>query len=829
MKSDTANIFPKVFLILVLLGTTITAQNLTEEKVNELLSQMSLQEKLEYIGGYKGFYIRDIERIGLPEIKMSDGPMGVRNYGPTTAYPASIGLAASFNCELAYKFGTAMGRDARARGVHIILAPGVNIYRAPFCGRNFEYLGEDPYLASQMVVPVITGIQSQEVVATVKHYIANNQEFDRHNVSSNVDERTLREIYMPAFKAAVQVGKVGALMTAYNLINGVHASEHDYLNNQVLKGEWGFDGVVMSDWVSTYSTEGVVNGGLDLEMPSGKFMNPELIMPLIESGEINEAAIDDKVRRILRMIVDFNFMQREQELSEIPKDDPSSRKAALQMAREAVVLLKNDSGLLPLNKNEIKKIAVIGPNSHPAVHGAGGSSFTTPNHPVSILEGIENLSKENFKVIHKRGIRDLSGDNTYGKSSFYQSDGSRGLKGEYYNNMNFYGEPGLIRIDENLNFVFNNHPLGGEDNSNFSVRWTGVIKPEKSALYRFYITGDDGYRLLVNGDTVLNAWFDQAPTTRSAVLQLESGKDYNLLIEYYQNGGGAELKFGYEEETPPDIDETVKIAAEAEAVILCVGFTPATEGEGRDREYKLPDQQVELIKKTMAANKNTIIALTAGGNVDMNDWIDDTNALLHVWYPGQEGGTAIAEIIFGDVNPSGKLPATFEKKWEDSPVYNYYHDDDNDKNVEYSEGIFVGYRYFDRAETKPRFPFGFGLSYTTFKYDNLKVDIIEKGGSVNVKAEFTITNTGSVPGAEAAQVYVSDLVSTVKRPAKELKGFEKVYLEPGETKTVEIILDNDAFKFYDVDTKSWILEPGNFEIMVGSSSRDIYLTQTVVL
>ncbi len=807
-------------------NTLLFSQNKTEKMVNELLKQMTLQEKLEYIGGFREFYIRGIERLDLPEIKMSDGPMGVRNYGATTAYPASIAIAASWNRDLAEKFGIAMGRDARARGVHIVLAPGVNIYRAAFNGRNFEYLGEDPYLASEIVVPIIKGIQSQGAVATVKHYIANNQEFDRHNVSSNVDERALREIYMPAFKAAVQKGNVGALMTAYNLINGVHASEHDYLNNEVLKNEWGFDGVVMSDWTSTYSTIGIVNGGLDLEMPSGKYMNPELIIPLIESGEIKESTIDDKVRRILRMIVKFNFMNRDQEISDIPKDDPKSRAAALQIAREGTVLLKNESGILPLNRKEIKKIAVIGPNSHPAVHGAGGSSYTTPIHTVSVLEGINALAGENIEVIHKRGIRDLSGVGTYKNSVFYTPDGKDGLKGEYFNNMNFDGKPELTRIDKQVNFIFNEHPVGGEYNSNFSVKWTGMIKPEKNGLYRFYVTGDDGYRLLINDEEVLGAWFDQAPTTRSVLIELDKDKKYDVVLEYYQNGGGAEIKFGYEAEKESEIDDAVMLAGDVDAVILCVGFTATTEGEGRDRKYSLSDEQVELITKTLEANQNTIIVLNAGGNVEMEGWIDNTKALLQAWYPGQEGGTAIAEIIFGDVNPSGKLPATFEMKWEESPVYNSYYDDDDDKNVEYSEGIFLGYRYFDRADSKPRFPFGYGLSFTTFDYSDLKVDAIN---GLPVKFSFKITNTGKTAGAEAAQVYVSDLQSSVEQPEKELKGFDKVFLEPGESKVVEITLDKAAFQYYDVNKKSWVLEPGEFEIKVGRSSEDIVLSNSITL
>lgn len=816
-----------LFIVLLLLSVSCNKNNIpVEQQVNSILKQMTLDEKLDYIGGYKGFYIRGIDRLDLPEIKMSDGPMGVRNYGPTTAYPASISIAASWNRKLAEKFGEAMGRDARARGVHIILAPGVDIYRAAFCGRNFEYLGEDPYLASQIVVPIINGIQSKGVSATVKHYIVNNQEFDRHKVSSDVDERTLREIYMPAFKAAVQKGKVDALMTSYNLINGIHASEHDYLVNQVLKKEWGFDGVVMSDWTSTYSTIGVANGGLDLEMPKGKFMNPDSLKPLIESGTVKEPTIDDKVRRILTMIIKNGYQNNDQLDSEIPKDDPKSRAAALKVAEEGTVLLKNSNNILPLNNSKIKSIAVIGPNSDPAVWGGGGSSFTTPTHSVSILEGIKNVAGKNIEISYIRGIRDLSGDQTYANSTFYQSDGSLGLMGEYFDNMKLTGKAVKTQIDEKINFVFRKNPAGKKEMRDFSIRWKGVIKPKNTGIYRLFVKGDDGYRLIVDGDTLINAWVNQPPTARSAVKKLIAGNEYKVTLEYYQDGGGAEINFGFEEEKGSQIDEAMKIASGSDVVILCVGFDQSTEGEGRDRTYELPKEQQDLISKILKANKNTIIVLTGGGNVEMNNWIEKTTALIHAWYPGQEGGTAIAEIIFGKINPSGKLPASFEKSWNESPVYNSYLDSDNDKHVEYTEGLYIGYRYFDKYKKEPRFPFGFGLSYTTFEYSDLN---ISKVNDNEIKVSFSIKNTGEMAGAEIAQIYVTDSESSVDRPLKELKGFEKVFLNPNETKTVEVTLNKDAFEFYDIDSKSWKFENGEFIISVGASSRDIKLKKEIVL
>jgi beta-glucosidase len=654
-----------------------------EKRVEDLLSRMTLEEKIDYIGGTNGFYIRAIERLGVPAIKMSDGPMGSRNDGPTTAYPAGIALAATWNRDMARNIGVALGRDCRARGVNILLAPAVNIYRSPLCGRNFEYMGEDPFLAGALAAPLIQGLQSQQVLATVKHYACNNQEWDRHHISSEVDERTLHEIYLPAFKAAVQQGKVGCVMTSYNLLNGVHCSQNDLLINQILKTNWGFSGFVMSDWTSTYDAVGVANGGLDLEMPNAKFMNRTNLLPALQDGRVQQSVIDDKVRRILRTVIAAGFFDRPQLRKDISLNDPENARTALAGAREAIVLLKNSQHLLPLDRGAIKSIAVVGPNADPAVYCGGGSAFTRVFEATSILQGITQLAGQSVKVLH--GTND---------------------------------------------------------------------------------------------------------------------------------------------------EEAVSLAKQADAAIVCVGFNQRpegqrrdrnaglSEGEGHDRSFELPAGQANLIHAVAAANPHTIVVINSGGGVAWAGWLDSVPAVLEAWYSGQASGRAVAEILFGEVNPSGKLPATFEKRWEDNPTAPYYHQRE-DQKTPYTEGIFVGYRGYDEKNVEPQFCFGHGLSYTEFRYGKVQVtpERIPHDGRVTVSVE--VENSGQRTGDEVVQLYIHQAKSSVKRPVKELRGFERVSLKPGQKQTVNLTLAADQLAFYDVKTHGFVVEPGAFDVLIGSSSRDI--------
>ena len=803
-----------------------------EQRVDDLLQRMTLEEKVDMLGGVDGFYIRPNERLGIPKIKMADGPLGVRNYGPATAFPAGIAFAASWNPELVRRFGEAVGKEARSKGVHIMLSPGVNIYRAPMCGRNFEYFGEDPYLASRMVVAYVTGVQSQGVVATVKHYAANNQEYDRHKVSSDVDERTLREIYLPTFRAAAAEAKVGAVMTSYNLVNSIHASQHHHLINEVLKGDWKFDGFVMSDWESTYDGVAAANGGLDLEMPAGSHLNRDTLLPAIKNGTVTTSVIDDKVRRMLRVMFRFGFFDRAQADSSLPLYNPDSRLIALQAAREGIVLLKNSGNILPFDRKKVRSIVVAGPNAHPAVTGGGGSSRVQPFRAVGILDGITSVAGNDVKVFFAAGVL---GDNeeTFRSAQFFAEFGgkeARGLKGEYFANKELSGPPALTRVDRRINFQWENTgPAGHLPEDQFSVRWIGTMRVDAQGVYDFIVRGDDGYRLYVNNKLVVDNWQDQAATTVTAAVDLRANSSNEIKLEYYENSGSAEISFGWRRHQEVNNSEAVKLAATSDAAVVCVGFNSETEGEGFDRPFDLPREQEELIREIAKVNKHTVVVLTAGGNVSMTRWSEDVGGLLQAWYPGQEGGTAIAEILFGDVNPSGKLPATFEKLWEENATAASYYDEDKDKRVTYKEGVFLGYRHFDKINIKPMFPFGFGLSYTTFEYRNANIHPKSFTSDQSVTVTFDVTNTGKREGAEIAQVYVRDVESSVPRPMKELKAFQKVRLKPGEKRNVTMELDRSAFSFYDVKQNGWNTEAGEFEILIGSSSRDMKLKQAIVL
>jgi len=784
------------------------------KRVEALLSKMTVEEKITLIGGVNDFYIRAIPRLGLRALRMSDGPLGVHDYGEATAYPAGIALAASWDTDLARRGGISMGQDARARGVHFILAPGMNIYRAPMNGRNFEYLGEDPYLASRMAVPLIEGIQAEGVIATAKHFVANNMEYGRMNHSSDVDERTLREIYLPAFEASVKEAKVGALMDAYNLVNGAFMTQNGYLNITIAKKEWGFEGILMSDWEATHDGIAAANNGLDLEMPSPVFMNAHNLLSAIQRGEVAMGTMNDKVRRILRKAIEFGFYDREQTDAEIPLYNRAGMDVAREEARSGIVLLKNDNHLLPLDRNKVKTIAVLGPDAYPAVVGGGGSSLTKPFHSVSYLEGISDYLGKDGHVLYI--AETLPFDEIVFRTLFQISPGGpRGFKAEYFNNDQLQGTPALVRTDERIDYE------GPVDH--FSVRWTGYFVPEVEDDYKFYLSADDGVRLYVDDALVIDDWKTHAETMDTYSAHLEAGKAHKIRLEYFESTLTATARFGIAAVTQPIGEATKTMAAKADAVILCMGFDPNTEGEGSDRTFRLPGGQDAFIEQIASINRNVIVVLTAGGNVDMTRWIDRMPALLHAWYPGQEGGTALAQVLFGAYSPSGKLPASFERRWEDNPTYKSYYPQKGDKHIEYTEGIFVGYRGFDRSTVKPLFPFGYGLSYTHFEYSDLKISPEPAGAKGLVKVSFQIKNTGPRKGAEVAQLYVGDSHASVPRPAKELKGFAKVNLQPGETRQVTLLLDRRAFSFFDVMKRAWHAEPGDFAILVGSSSVDIQL------
>jgi beta-glucosidase len=671
-----------------------------EAKAHAMIAKLSLEEKIELLGGVDKMFTRPMPAIDLPQFKMSDASLGVRTWGPTTAYAGGVALAATWDTDFARKLGESLGRDARARNVNFLLGPGVNIARSPLSGRNFEYLSEDPFLNATLVVPFIQGVQSQGVAATVKHFALNDQEFNRHNASADVDERTMREIYLPAFEAAVTKAHVDAVMDSYNLVNGVHATQNNFLNLKLLKGEWGFQGILMSDWDATYDGVAAVNNGLDLEMPSPKFMNAKNLIPAVQNGQVSEATIDEHLLRIFRTELRYGFTDR-------PQFDPAGstysiadRAVALKGALESITLLKNDRNLLPLDPAKVKSIAVIGPDAYPAVTGGGGSSEAHAFEPVSILTGIANLLGPNAHVFYSPGM--------------------------------------------------------------------------------------------------------------------------------------------------PDSPDEKKAVADADVVVVSVGFDAKSEREGADRTFTLPPGQDALIETVAAINPRTIVTLTGGGGMDTRRWLDKVPVLLHTWYPGQEGGTAVAQILFGQHDPEGKLPVSFDRSWDENPSSKWYYGDPKDsttlntigadgqpkdytvEHIKYGDKLMVGYRYWTTTGKRPLFPFGFGLSYTTFKFSNLKVPASAASGST-VTVNFDVANTGSVAGAEVAQLYVSDPSAQADRPERELKGFAKVRLDAGATQHVTISLDARAFSYWDEPAHKWIVDPGKFVIRVGDSSENMPLSTDIDL
>ena len=810
-----------------------------QQKVDSLVKQMTLQQKLDYIGG-TGFGVRGVPSLGIPPLEMSDGPYGTRsNSGfPSTTYAAGINMAASWDPTLAARIGAGIGRDARARGVHFMLGPGINIYRSPRNGRNFEYFGEDPFLTGQIAAGYITGMQEQGVSATVKHYLGNNSEFLRHDSDSVIDERALREIYLPGFEAAVKQGHVSAVMDSYNVINGLHATQNGYFNTEIMRKEWGFKGVMMSDWDATYDAVGAANGGLDIEEPTGKFMNRANLEPAIRDGKVSEATIDEKVRRILETAASYGWLTRDQKDNSISFIDAKNKAVALDAAREGAVLLKNSGNLLPLDKSAVKTILLVGPDAYPGVPVGGGSAGVVPFHQVSALEGISNEVGASATVLYDRGVPTLSHLASATEFTTEAKNGKAGLKLESFNNLDVSGTPtsttvtrhavlagltikeAIADIDAVMEMLFNSPP------SQVSHRLTGFYTAATSEKYIFALedSGEgSGNRVYVDGKLVIDNWTIVRAFQPHVTLELSAGPHKVVVEEWQKTPIGGHVALAIVPENKVVNPEAVKLASKADVVLVEAGFEPESEGEAGDRTFALPYGQTELIREMVAANPKVVVAITSGGNVDSTKWIDRVPAVLETWYAGQEGGQALAEILFGDVNPSGHLPATFEKRAEDNPTFANYYPEGDSKKVEYKEGIFVGYRGYEKNKVKPLFPFGYGLSYTTFKFANLKIDQSDASGEVHAVASFDLTNTGERKGAEVAQLYVTEDHPKVPRPEHELKGFQRVELAPGETKHMEIPLDARSFSYYDVSAKKWAIGSSKFTVSIGDSVESLPL------
>jgi beta-glucosidase len=654
---------------------------------------------------------------------MSDGPMGVRNEFPddswmpignsddyVTYLPCSLALAATWNTELAYRSGKVLGTEARGRGKDIILGPGINIIRSPLCGRNFEYMSEDPYLTGKMAVPFIKGVQEEnDVSVCVKHFAVNNQETERLNVEAIVDERTFREIYLPAFEMAVKEGNAYSIMCAYNKLFGYHCSNNRELLTGILKEEWGFDGVIVSDWSAVNNTELAANAGMDIEMSVTYnfdeyfFANP--LIKAVKEGRVKEEVVDEKIRRILRLMYKINVFSEDRKKGSY--NAPENRQLTLDVARESIVLLKNKNRILPLEAKKIKTLAVIGENANIIHSNGGGSAEIKALYEVTPLLGLKMM-------------------------------------------------------------------LGGQTDVKYAKGYSADLSVKEKLI-------EEAVELAKISDAVIIVGGLKHVADE---LQLENNA----------------LSVNKDEEVKRRIDS-----------------------EGYDKsDLKLPYEQDELIKRVLDVNENAVVVMLTGSPVYMSEWAGEAKAIVQTWYNGMEGGRALAEVLFGSVNPSGKLSVTFPRALEDSPAHKIG-EFPGGETVKYTEGIYVGYRYFETFGVEPLFCFGHGLSYTEFKYEALDISVKEAAGDVYIAVKFKVTNIGDRAGAEVAQIYVRDMEASVERPKLELKGFEKVYLEAGETKEIEIELNEKSLAFYGVDDKKWTVEAGVFEILVGSSSKDIGL------
>ncbi|MFU7515588.1 beta-glucosidase [Clostridium sp. HCS.1] len=700
---------------------------INENKIEEIIKSLTLEEKIGMIHGAGLFRTEGVERLGIKPLKMADGPMGVRNefpddswvpYGYSDDYvsylPCNTSLAATWNRELAYKEGYVLGNEARGRGKDVILAPGINIIRSPLCGRNFEYMSEDPYLTKEMAVPYIKGVQENDVAVCVKHFAVNNQETERLNVDVIVSDRALREIYFPAFEAAVKEGNAYSIMGAYNKIWDQYCCHNPKLLKEILREEWGFDGVVISDWSGVHDTKEAAEAGMDIEMSVTYnfdeyfFANP--MIHAVEKGIVSEEVIDDKIRNILRLMYRLKMFSENRKKGEY--NSYENREKALEIARESIILLKNEDNILPLKEKELKKIAVIGENADIRHSSGGGSAEIKSLYEITPLLGLKMKLGGNTEVKYARG---------------------------YTNNEEEREEV----LKEAIELAKNSD----------AVIFVGGLKHTK-----------ENFELYENA--------------------LQSTKD----------------------------DDVVNI-----------------DSEGNDKtNMLLPYKQDEVINELLKANKNTVLVISTGSPVDMASFALDAKAIIQTSYNGMEGGKALAEVIFGDVNPSGKLSYTVPVRLEDSPAHSLGEFPGGEK-VRYDEDIFVGYRYFSTYDVKPLFAFGHGLSYTDFKYDNLKVEVNELENDIDVTVSLDLTNVGKMKGSEVVELYINDVESTLKRPNIELKGFEKINLEVNESKRVKIHLNKKDFAFYNEEKKVWTVESGRFNILVGSSSDNILLKEEINL
>ncbi|MFW6154431.1 MAG: glycoside hydrolase family 3 C-terminal domain-containing protein [Planctomycetota bacterium] len=807
----------------------------TEQRVAALLEQMTTDEKIAMLCGDGMWFLRGVERLGVPSIRMTDCGHGVtatdQEHTCATCFPTAVGQASTWNTDLLETMGAAMGCEVRASGNSILLGPMVNIHRMPLNGRHYECYSEDPHLAGTMAAALVRGIQSENVGACVKGCTANNQQADQNELDVRMDERTLREIYLPNFRIPVAEARPWAIMTCYNGLNGDHSSSNHHLLTEIVKETWGFDGFIVSDWRGTHNRD-VLTSGLDLEMPGpGKWMRPVDIQAALSEGLWSKADLDDHVRRLLRAIVKTGRMDRTIDPDPDQLGDPAHAEVARQVATEAIVLLKNDDALLPLDLSTVKRILVTGPNAEQARLGGGGSASVSPFDAVSPLAGLRKRSGEDVHILYEEGWSHLGERSVITDAYLTDAHGSAGLDAAFFNNQALDGEPIHTTTHEQIDFSWGWAAPGDRVRRNqWSARWTGRLVPPVTGRYTLgVLCTDGGFRLYIDDDLVLSRWGqglgEHKDVSRGTdyegdvEVDLEAGNPVAVRLEFYKIANKSALRLEWDVPGRPDrIERAVAAARDADVAVVCAGLSNRHEGGTNDRtDLDLPGRQVELIREVAKANPNTVVVLANGTPINVTPWIDDAKAVLETWYGGQEVGTALASLLAGDESPSGKLPTTFPARLEDNPAWGHYPGDGT--SVTYAEGIFVGYRHYDTRDIHPAFPFGFGLSYTTFAYDTLRLSSETMTAGDTIEVAVDVTNTGDRPGKEIVQVYVRDVEASVPRPVRELKGFAKVALAPGETATVTLPLTAMDLSFFDDAANAWTAEAGDFDIQVGPHSR----------
>ncbi|KAI7769411.1 hypothetical protein LZL87_012852 [Fusarium oxysporum] len=826
------------------MATTIGIGKSQNIDVEATLSQLNITEKISLLSGVDAWHTAPIRRLGIPSVRMSDGPNGVRGTRffkgvPAACLPCGTALAATWDTDLVERGGALQGREAIAKGASVLLGPTTNIQRSPLGGRGFESFSEDPCLAGAMGAATVKGIQSTGVAATIKHYVCNDQEDQRSAVDSLVTERALREIYLMPFMIVQRDAKPICYMTSYNKVNGIHASECPRLIGDVLRREWGFSGLVMSDWYGTYSTTEAIKAGLDLEMPGPPALRGELIKQAMMCGKLLEHHLDERVRKVLWLVKQVEPLGLPERAPEGTVDTPETAAVLRNLAADSIVLLKNDAGLLPFNKD--KTTAVIGPNAAYAAYCGGGSASLLPYYAISPLEGIRNKVPNAQYSLGVPGWKSLPVATRVTKCS---SGGPSGLT------MKVFLDPPSVTdrepIDElqitDSNILLSDYKHPKLTSELYWCELSGVFTPDKTAHYDFGLAVAGTGKVMVDGKCVVDNetsqraggfFFGSGTAEERGSLELVGGQTYDIRVSYgtlptmtfrtagttgYGAGG---LRFGLERtiESTAEVEKAVELARQVEQVILCIGLNSEWESEGFDRSHMdLPPGTDDLVRAVLAANPKTAIVVQSGTPVTM-PWIHKAPAVLHAWYGGNEGGNAVADVIFNDVNPSGKLPLSFPVRNADNPAFLNYISQRN--RVIYGEDVFVGYRFYESTKRDVAFPFGHGLSYTTFELSLLSVEVESDGDSSKdlVTVSVQVANTGSFDGSQVVQVYVRQKNPGLIRPIKELKGFDKLFVPAGETMTAIIKMPKRyVISFWDEWRDAWAMEKGEYELLIGDSS-----------